>query len=101
MVYCQEIVINSDLKNAPLPKPLANIESIVIENIKELKDFNFDLQKISDRIKDTALSSLSQIKYEYNILTDQRYIPFDLNPNFTGRDKELVDLYLTIIGDLS
>ena len=94
-----KIVIISDLKNAPLPKPLANIESIVFENIKELKDFNFGLQKISDRIKDTALSS--QIKYEYNILPDQRYIPFDLNPNFTGRDKELVDLYLTIIGDLS
>ena len=95
------IVIISDLKNAPLPKPLANIESIVFENKPDSEDFNFDLQKIINKIKDIGSSSLLQIKYEYNILPDQRYIPFDLNPYFTGRDKELVDLYLTIIGDLS
>ena len=28
-------------------------------------------------------------------------MPLNSNPNFTGRDKELVDLYLEIIGDLN
>ena len=98
-----KIVIISDLKNAPLPKPLANIESIVFESKRESEDdfFDFNIQKISNRIRDVGSTSLSQIKYEYNILPDKRHIPFDLNPNFTGRDMELIDLYLEIIGDLS
>ena len=28
-------------------------------------------------------------------------MPLDSNPNFTGRDKELVELYLEILGDLN
>ena len=94
------IVIISNLKDAPLPKPFTNIESIPFES-KSDEDFNFNIQKISNRIIDIGSSSLLQIKYEYNILPDKRHIPFDLNPNFTGRDKELIELYLEIIGDLS
>ena len=96
------IVIISDLKNTLLPKPLATIESIVFENKPELEDFfNFNMQKISNKIKKDTISSLLQIPYNYNILPNKRNIPFDINPNFTGRDIDLVDLYLTIIGDLS
>ena len=47
-----KIVIISDLQNTPLPKPLANIESIVFENKPESKDFDFNIQKI--KIKEKA-----------------------------------------------
>ena len=96
-----KIVIISDLQIVPLPKPLANIESLVFENKPDSEDFNFNIQKISNKIKDTGSSSLLQIEYNYNILPDKRNIPYDPNPDFTGRDADLVDLYLEIIGDLS
>ena len=97
-----KIVIISDLKNAPLPKPLANIESIVFENKPDSKDFfNFNIQKISNKIIKDIGSSLLQIQYNYNILPDKRNIPYDPNPDFIGRDTDLIDLYLEIIGDLN
>lgn len=70
-------MIISDLKNAPLPKPLANIESIVFENKPDSEDSKFNIQKISNKIKDVG-SLLLQIEYEYNILPYQRYIPLIL-----------------------
>jgi hypothetical protein len=39
--------------------------------------------------------------YDYNIIPIKRHMPLDSNPNFTGRDKELVYLYQEIIGDLN
>ena len=74
-------------------------QSLVFENKPESEDINFDMQKISNKIKDTR-SSL-QIEDNYNILPNRRNIRFDPNRNFTGRNKELVDLYLENIGDLA
>jgi hypothetical protein len=93
-----QLVIISALDK--LPKPLANLDAIVF-GINENND-NIDsnkIQKILVKLKEIE-SNLHQ-EYNYNILPNKRNIPFDPNPNFTGRNTELVDLYLEIIGDLS
>ena len=96
-----QLVIISALDK--LPKPLANLDAIVFEinenNNDDIIDSN-NIQKIINKLKEIAESNLHQ-EYNYNILPNKRNIPFDPNPNFTGRDTELVDLYLEIIGDLS
>ena len=95
-----QLVIISDLDK--LPKPLSNLDAIVFEineNNNSIIDSN-NIQKIIDKLKEAAESNLHQ-EYNYNILPNKRNIPFDPNPNFTGRNTELVDLYLEIIGDLS
>jgi hypothetical protein len=40
-------------------------------------------------------------KYEYNVLPANSYIPFNPNPEFTGRHVDLIELYLKIIGNLN
>lgn len=95
-----QLVIISALDK--LPKPLTNLDAIVFElnvNNNIIIDSN-NKQKIITKIKEAAESNLYQ-EYNYNILPNKRNIPFDPNPNFTGRNTELVDLYLEIIGDLS
>ena len=71
----------------------------IMKIIDNIIDSN-NIQKIIDKLKEAAESNLHQ-EYNYNILPHKRHIPYDPNPNFTGRDTELVDLYLEIIGDLS
>jgi NB-ARC domain-containing protein len=86
-----KLVIISGVEN--LPKPLANIESIVFEN-----GIESDIQKISNRLME--IKSFHE-EYNYNILPSKIDIRFSPNPDFVGRDRELVDLYLEIIGDLN
>ena len=96
------LVIISDLDK--LPQPLNNLDAIVFEiNNKNNNDDIIDLnskQKIITKLKEAAESNLHP-NYDYNILSNKKNISFDPNPDFTGRTKELVDLYLEIIGDLS
>ena len=96
------LVIISDLDK--LPQPLNNLDAIVFEiNNKNNNDDIIDLnskQKIITKLKEAAESNLHP-NYDYNILSNKKNISFDPNPDFTGRNKELVDLYLEIIGDLS
>jgi hypothetical protein len=95
------IVIISALDK--LPKPLANLDSIVFQiyenNNNDVIDSN-SIQKIVNKLKESVESNLYP-PYNYNILPHKRHIPYDPNPDFTGRDIDLVDLYLEIIGDLS
>lgn len=93
-----QLVITSALDK--LPKPLSNLDAIVLEN-NENNNGIIDLnnKKIIDKLNETA--SNLHLEYNYNILPTKRHIPYDPNPNFTGRDIDLVELYLEIIGDLS
>ena len=98
------IVIISALDK--LPKPLANLDAIVFQiyennnnNNNNVIDSN-SVQKIVNKLKESVESNLYP-PYNYNILPHKRHIPYDPNPDFTGRDIDLVDLYLEIIGDLS
>ena len=97
-----QLVIISALDK--LPKPLANLDAIVFEikenNNNDIIDSN-SIQKIVDKLKEGSAESNLYQEYNYNILPNKRHIPFDPNPDFTGRDNDLVDLYLEIVGDLS
>jgi hypothetical protein len=79
-----------------LPIPLRNLHAIVVKNNNNI---NLDImQQIIKKIKDTAATN---IEYDYKILPPNRDIPYDPNPDFTGRSTELLDLYLEVLGDLS
>ena len=78
-----------------LPEPLKNIDVIDIQNIQE--DSN-NLLKISNKLNE--IKSL-YTEYNFNILPDKVNIPYSPNPDFTGRDADLVNLYLEMIGNLS
>ena len=95
-----QLIVISALEK--LPKPLANLDAIVFEINENNNDDIVDSenkQKIINKLKE-AKPNLPQ-NYAYNILPNKRNIPFDPNPYFTGRNTDLVDLYLEIIGDLS
>jgi WD40 repeat protein len=78
-----------------LPIPLRNLDAIVVKNNDNI---NPDImQQIIKKIKDTT----TKIEYDYKILPPNRDIPYDPNPDFTGRSTELLDLYLEVLGDLS
>jgi WD40 repeat protein len=77
-----------------LPLPLRNLDAIVIKN----NNINADnKQQVIKKIRDTT----KNIQYDYKILPPNRNIPYDPNPDFEGRNTELVDLYLEVLGDLS
>src|SRR5574339_15247 len=83
-----------------LPKPLANLDAIVFQD-KDDEDIDSNItQNIEDKLKESAESNL-HLDYNYNILPSKIHIPYDPNPDFTGRDNDLVELYLELIGDLS
>ena len=95
-----QLVISSALDK--LPKPLANLDAIVFQNTENNNDIidSKNIQKVITKLKEVIESNLHQ-EYNYNILPNKRNIPFDPNPDFIGRDTDLVNLYLEIIGDLS
>jgi hypothetical protein len=87
-----QIVVVSALDK--LPKPLSNIDAIDLQN----KDVNSNnLIKLDKKLKQSNLLG----EYDYNILPTIKHMPYDPNPNFTGRNSDLVELYLEIIGNLS
>jgi hypothetical protein len=81
-----------------LPKPLTNLESIVLENDDIINSSN-STQKIINKLKETERNIYQD--YNFNILPSKRHILYDPNPNFTGRNTDLIDLYLKLVGDLN
>src|SRR4029079_3796132 len=53
------LVVLSELKKIPLPKPLANIESVVFKNGRK-SSLNSNLRKVSDKLK-----RIISFKHEY------------------------------------
>lgn len=74
------------------PQPLHNRQDVRFEDIetgsKELIRRLNDAKDFSER-------------YEYNILPKNSNIPFNPNPHFTGRQSDLLELYLKMIGGLN
>jgi hypothetical protein len=96
-----QLVIISALDK--LLQPLSNLDAIVFEinknnNNDDIIDYDIK-QKIIDKLKEIAESNLLQ-EYDYNILPNKRNIPYSPNPDFIGRDTDLIELYLELIGDL-
>jgi hypothetical protein len=41
-----------------------------------------------------------RVRYDYTVLPPRSFLPFLPNPEFIGRNLELVELYLNLIGNL-
>ena len=78
------------LPNAPdLPAPLANAEGAPSGGE------TFDgLLALLER------TPSARVKYDYTVLPPRSFLPFLPNPDFVGRNAELVELYLNLIGNL-
>ncbi|NIM15197.1 MAG: TIR domain-containing protein [Candidatus Aminicenantes bacterium] len=74
------------------PEPLHNRQDVSFEDIEEgSKEL---IRRLNDR------NDFNE-RYEYNILPKNSYIPFNPNPHFTGRQRDLLELYLKMIGNLN
>jgi TIR domain/NB-ARC domain len=88
-----KLVIPCIFPNAPdLPRPLMNIEGIKFEDITD------GCRRLIEHLG--KLTSFSY-PYNYTILPSNSYIPFNPNPDFVGRQAELVELFLIMIGNLN
>ncbi len=80
------------LPQAPdLPVPLAHLHAVVFE------DPATGTPRLLERVRNHAAA---RVRYDYTILPPNSYIPFNPNPDFRGRQSELLDLYLDLIGNL-
>lgn len=103
-------IILCRLPNAPKsPDPLRNLEEVQFESpskgfkgifgrVKGKRDFKIQTADLIDRFE---RSSDFTERYDYTILPKNSYIPFNPNPNFTGRGQDLLELYLKQIGNLN
>jgi hypothetical protein len=89
----EKTIILCRLPEAPAsPEPLHNLQEVNLENPeKGSQDLIGRLESKQDFTK----------KYDYTVLPKNSYIPFNPNPNFTGRGQDLLELYLKLIGNLN
>lgn len=89
----EKLIIPCIIPDAPdLPEPLYNLHGIVFKEIEE------GCAALVQKVNETK----SFVKdYDYTILPQNSYIPFNPNPRFTGRNRDLLDLYLNMIGNLN
>jgi WD40 repeat protein len=74
-----------------LPEPLTTLHGIRFD----------DVQMGCDRLVERLAATESfQVRYEFRVLPEHSFIPFNPNPEFTGRNAELLDLYLKMVGNL-
>jgi hypothetical protein len=74
------------------PEPLHNRQDVPFEDIEE------GGKELIRRLNNAADF---RERYEYSILPKNSYIPFNPNPHFTGRQTDLLELYLKMIGNLN
>jgi hypothetical protein len=81
--------LRDDLKP---PQALKNINGI------HFNDFDTGINNLINTLRDPG--SIDRT-YDYTKLPPHVFIPFRPNPNFVGRHTELLDLYLSLIGELN
>ena len=81
--------LSDDLK---LPHALEHINGI------SFKDFETGINNLINTLRGPG--SIDRT-YDYTKLPPHAFIPFRPNPNFVGRHTELLDLYLSLIGELN
>jgi WD40 repeat protein len=74
------------------PTPLHNRQDVRFEDIKTGSEVLIGKLNASKNFHE---------KYDYTILPKNSYIPFNPNPHFTGRQTDLLELYLKMIGNLN
>jgi hypothetical protein len=90
------ILFSKDKINEELPQPLRNLQAIV--DFEETKNIKNSIQKLIVSLQKITSFSCG---YNYNILPIKRDIPFSPNADFVGRDEDLLNLYLELIGGLN
>jgi len=90
------ILFSKEQLSIDLPELLRNLQAIA--DLETLNNTKKNLTKLT-----TSLEKITSFTcdYDYNILPYKRNIPYDPNSDFTGRDADLVNLYLEMIGNLS
>jgi len=84
------------LKN--LPDDLKQPQALKHINGIHFNDFDTCINNLINTLSD---HSSIDITYDYTKLPPHAFIPFRPNPNFVGRHTELLDLYLSLIGELN
>ena len=77
-----------------LPEPLHNLHGIHLKK----SDSKVSCQNLIDRLREGKPFTEP---YDYKVLPTNSYIPFNPNPEFTGRHIDLLELYLKMIGNLN
>jgi WD40 repeat protein len=76
------------LGEAPdLPLPLSPLDAI-------------PFGAVSDLLKRIQSTSDFRHRYQYTILPEKAFIPFNPNPEFCGRERDLLELYMKLAGNL-
>jgi hypothetical protein len=78
-----------------LPEPLKNLAPIWF---REEENSDQHLEHVVERLQRLDATTL---RYDYSILPKNCFIPFNPNPEFTGRSTDLLDLYLKMVGNLN
>jgi TIR domain/NB-ARC domain len=98
----EKIIVPCLLSHSPeLPQPLSNLQSAAFSAEDEFRD-----RSTTGVAPDILLRGLDEIgesrgRYDFDVLPANSYIPFNPDPNFTGRHLDLLSLYLKMIGNLS
>ncbi|MGC2574099.1 MAG: TIR domain-containing protein [Candidatus Nitrosopolaris sp.] len=90
------ILFSKDKLNEELPQPLRNLQAVV--DFQETENIQNSIQKLIGSLKKVISFTCD---YDYNILPIKRDIPFLPNADFVGRDEDLLNLYLEMIGGLN
>jgi len=81
------------LPDAPeLPRPLFNLHGVSFQELQK------GCKKLIERLQNL---DLEPVRYDYTILPENLYIPFNPNPHFKGRHIDLLELYLKMIGNIN
>jgi len=81
-------------RSPDVPKPLYNLEGIKFD------DADQGVNKLIKRLG-ALTAKARRLKYDFTILPASSHIPFNPNPAFLGRELDLVELYLKLIGNLN
>ncbi|MGB7002653.1 MAG: TIR domain-containing protein [Halobacteriota archaeon] len=81
-----------------LPDDLMPPQALKHINGIHFKDFETGINNLINTLRNPE--SIART-YDYTKLPPHAFIPFRSNPNFVGRHAELLDLYLSLIGELN
>ncbi len=75
-----------------LPEPLLNLEGV------ECPDAERGAAKLLSRL-DQLVAEEHAVTYDYQILPPNSFLPFNPNPQFIGRQLDLIELYVRVLGN--
>jgi WD40 repeat protein len=79
-------------KAPDLPEPLRNVNGVAFATMEA------GCSALNKRISE---AKEFRARYDYTMLPRNSYIPFNPNPHFKGRQSDLLELYLKMIGNLN